>query len=55
MDREAGYCDECGADMRGFDAWLTIDGRSVCITCATDVGRESVRVPAKPEARDDGR
>lgn len=55
MDHEDGFCDECGADMRGFDAWLTIDGRTTCITCATSHLQLRVRIPTKPEARDDGR
>lgn len=55
MEHEDGFCDECGADMRGFPAQLVIDGRWVCVTCATGVMVTSVRVPAHPEARDDGR
>lgn len=55
MDHEDGYCDVCGADMRDFVAQLTIDGRAICITCATDQSRAAQQGPRRPEARDDGR
>jgi hypothetical protein len=55
MDAEPGYCARCGADMRGFDAWLTLDGALICITCATEGLSLKVAVPRNPEARDDGR
>jgi hypothetical protein len=53
MEHEDGYCDECGADMRGFAAQITLDGRQLCIGCLTPPLR--VTTASKPEARDDGR
>ena len=53
VEHEDGFCDECGADMRDFVAQLTVDGRAVCITCAT--AGTPIRVAKRPEARDDGR
>jgi hypothetical protein len=53
MKHEDGYCDECGAQLAY--GWLTFDGRELCETCAVAGGNQAVRIPAKPNARDDGR
>lgn len=55
IEHEDGFCDECGADMRDFPAQLTVDGRELCITCATDPARVAGHGARRPEARDDGR
>ena len=55
MEKQPGYCDRCGADIRRDVAWLTITGGEHCTACALDLQAAAVMLPKHPEARDDGR
>lgn len=48
-------CASCGTSLDGQTAWLGLDGALTCVECAMAVAALRVRVPSRPEARDDGR